>query len=93
MGLATGLVGDGILIDKVAARREFSIWILFTQETWVETTTTETRQWVALTQDAAEAAVVASEDFTYSAEESVREVGSYSVKKITVTKTYAKKAS
>jgi len=93
MALADSLVGDGILIDKVAARREFDIWILFTQETWVETTTTETRQWVALTQGAAEAAVAASEDFTFSAEESVREVGSYSVKRIAVTKTYAKKAS
>jgi hypothetical protein len=94
MALATGLTGDGILIDSTATTRQFNVWVGLIEQLWEETTTVETREWVALTQAAAEAAVAANVQpvgdgtYTWSAAEQQRVVGSYSVKRISEIKEY-----
>ncbi len=98
MALATSVAGDGILIDKNSITRKFNIWVGLTLQEWEETTTTETREWVALTRSAAQTYVddaaphPSTGTYTYSMSESQRYVGadgSYSVKRLEEIKTYA----
>jgi hypothetical protein len=66
MALATGITDAGNLISSSKPERRFSKWTDFTGVVWyVETSEEEVREWVALTQAAAEAAVAAGSGEAY----------------------------
>ena len=96
MALADSLTGDGNMVDSDVQTREYVALNAAGKLTdYTEDTETETREWVALTQAAAEAAVAANAQpvgggtYTWSAAESVREVGSYKVRRLFRKVTYA----
>ncbi len=95
MALATSVIGDGILVSTTSEINEYYSRIGWTMYKFVETTTVEVREWVALTKSAAKAAAeAASQDglptgatASYHASEDNRVIGSYKLTKTITTKT------
>jgi len=95
MALASTIVGDGILVDSSSDINIYYQRIGYTLYKMQETTITEVREWVALTQAAAyDAAVAASQVgvpeggvFSYVASEDMRVVASYKLTRTMTNKT------
>ena len=83
MALATTVTGDGKLVSRqVSTRRYWVGTITGASVEFEETTETETREWVALTRQAAEDEADANDQpatgtYTYDVQEDNRVIGSY----------------
>lgn len=99
MALASGVTGDGFLVDSDSSERVYYVIAAGGgRNKYVETTTSTTRKWYALTQGAAETwrdATKATNESRRIAED-VRQVGSFTaestIKTVTSVKTYEPEA-
>lgn len=85
MALAVTVEGSGKLVSRNVEKRRFTVnWGVGLSVTYEESNIEETREWVALTQDAAEAEANtavqptdSSATYTYRVDEINRVIGSY----------------